>query len=181
LSTPEPTPPAAGPGSQTRRRLLIALVLIAVALLALVLFERFRDRPAAPSAPHEPAQALIVPPQATSEAPPAGAAPVAPEPPAAEPPPPPVVVNEPDRLPVPAVARPRVDPSPDAGSYLVQAGVFTSASNARALQKKLTQAGIKARVETRVQLGPFKDKAQAEEALSTLHKLGVSAVVVPAR
>ena len=70
---------------------------------------------------------------------------------------------------------------PDSATYLVQAGVFTSTANAQSLQQKLAKAGIRAKVETRVQLGPYKDRREAEQALAKLKKLGVNAVMVPAR
>jgi cell division protein FtsN len=178
LSTPDKSTPASPAGPRPRGRLVVAGVLIAVALAALALVDRLRTPSAGPAAPHEPAQTLIVPPQPPVEAAPSAATPSTP------PPDPPVVVNEPERLPPPPPTRSR-PPEPaasnEAAGYLVQAGMFTSASNAQALQKKLTQAGIKARVETRVQLGPFKDRAEAEQAISKLRKLGINAVLVPAR
>ena len=39
-------------------------------------------------------------------------------------------------------------------------------------------AGIEAHLETRVQLGPFKDKRDADKALARARKLGVDAVLV---
>jgi DedD protein len=92
------------------------------------------------------------------------------------------VVNEPDG-PVPPGAPPRIAPPATAelASYVVQAGVFASPANARTLQQRLAKAGIRAKVETRVQLGPYKDRREAEQALAKLKKLGVSAVMVPAR
>jgi cell division protein FtsN len=180
LSTPVPPPPGTSSTPRIRGKLVVAVVLIALALLSLIVVERLRDRTAAPAAPHEPAQALITPPQAPAGNP----SPALPSDTSAAnvPPPPPIIVNEPDRLPPPASARPRAIEAvaPETG-YLVQAGMFTSATNAQALQKKLARAGIDARVETRVQLGPFKDKAEAERALAKLRKLGISAVLLPAK
>lgn len=184
MSTPEKAPPAASPQAPTRNRLIISAVLIAIALSALMLVERYRVRPAPPAAPHEPAQALIVPPQPSTESPTSATAtdPTTPAEPPSALPPPPVVVNEPDPAASPARPRPQDSATvPEAGNFLVQAGVFTSAANAQALQRKLDKAGIKARVETRVQLGPFKNKAQAEQAAVKLRKLGVNAVLVPSR
>jgi DedD protein len=65
--------------------------------------------------------------------------------------------------------------------YLVQVGVFNSPANAQALQKQLQRAGIQARLETRVQLGPFKDKRDAEKALARARKLGIDAVLIGSR
>jgi DedD protein len=64
---------------------------------------------------------------------------------------------------------------------LVQVGVFTSPANAQALQHQLVKAGIPAHTETRVQLGPFQDRREAETALAKVKKLGVNAVLVAPR
>jgi DedD protein len=61
---------------------------------------------------------------------------------------------------------------------MIQVGVFTSPANAQALQKQLQRAGIEAHLETRVQLGPFEDKRDADKALSRARKLGINAVLV---
>jgi DedD protein len=49
------------------------------------------------------------------------------------------------------------------------------------LREKLQKAGIKAYTETRLHVGPFKDRAEAEQALVRLRELGVKGVVVPQR
>lgn len=177
MTAPAAPSPVAAPKRRTRHRLLVAAILIGLAIAGLAVVEQFRDRPARLPAPHEPSQALITPPFPASE--PAAAAPQA-QP--AEPPPPPVVVNEPDR-PAPLAAPPGATQpaASESASYVVQAGVFTSPANARTLQQRLAKAGIRAKVETRVQLGPYKDRREAEQALAKLKKLGVSAVMVPAR
>jgi DedD protein len=59
--------------------------------------------------------------------------------------------------------------------------VFSSPANAQALQKQLARAGIPARTETRVQLGPFKDRRDADKALAQAKKLGIDAVIVTPR
>jgi cell division protein FtsN len=56
--------------------------------------------------------------------------------------------------------------------------VFANPQNAQQLVERLKQAGIEAHTETRVQLPPFKTKAEAEAALAKLKEKGVSAVVV---
>jgi len=181
LTAPANAAPAADPRRSTRRRLVVAVVLIGLAAAGLAIVEQFRERPAILPAPHEPSQALIAPPAtAPATTPEAGTANPQLQP--AAPPPPPVVVNEPDRPPPPATtARATPAPPPDAAAYLVQAGVFASSANARSLQQRLAKAGIRAKVETRVQLGPYKDRREAEQALARLKKLGVNAVMVPAR
>jgi DedD protein len=64
-------------------------------------------------------------------------------------------------------------------AFLLQLGVFSSAENAKVLQDRLAKAGIQTYAETRVHVGPFKDKAEAEKARATLKELGVKAVIVP--
>lgn len=61
--------------------------------------------------------------------------------------------------------------------YSVQAGVFLHASNAEKLLAQIQAAGIPAYLETRVQIGPFKTKAEAEAAVSKLKKLGIEPIV----
>jgi len=68
-----------------------------------------------------------------------------------------------------------------AKAYLVQVGIFNSPANAQALQKQLRRAGLDARLETRVQLGPYKDKRDADKALARAKKLGINAVLVNSR
>jgi len=171
---------------RANRRLLAALLLIGVAIGGLALVERGRQRPAITPPPHEPSQALIAPPSPESPADPAQS-----DHPA-EPPPPPQVVNNEKRV-APAPAKP-APASPAAGAkinakqapatdkaYVVQVGVFMSPANAQALQRQLVKAGIPAHTETRVQLGPFQDRREAETALAKVKKLGVNAVLVAPR
>jgi len=179
LNAPVQPQTATGPKRPNRNRLLIAMALIGLAVAALVAVEQIREHPFSPSAPHEPSQALITPPAITPELPLAGSPPEAKP---AEPPPPPVVVNEPDQPVSPAPLRKASPVVPDGTVYLVQAGVFASTANALSLQQKLAKAGIRAKVETRVQLGPYKERREAEQAMAKLKKLGVvNAVMVPAR
>ncbi|GAA5785226.1 SPOR domain-containing protein [Chitiniphilus shinanonensis] len=82
----------------------------------------------------------------------------------------------------PAVAAP---PTPQAlrtaqdepAAYTVQAGVFLHADNAEKLLRQLQKAGIPAYLETRVQIGPFKTKAEAEAAKRQLRALGIEPVL----
>jgi len=169
---------------RANRRLIAALLLIGVAIGGLALMERWRQRPAITPPPHEPSQALIALPPPESTAEPAQADhPV-------EPPPPPQVANN-EKLAAPAKAaeayRPAsakiaAKPAPATGkAYVVQVGVFMSPANAQALQQQLVKAGIPAHTETRVQLGPFQDRREAETALAKVKKLGVNAVLVAPR
>ncbi|MCL4469676.1 MAG: SPOR domain-containing protein [Gammaproteobacteria bacterium] len=66
-----------------------------------------------------------------------------------------------------------------AKGYTVQLGVFSNPANAMQLQEKLLQSGIKSYTETRLNVGPFQSKAEAEQALAKIRSLGISAVVVP--
>lgn len=175
MTAPADPKPAADPKRRTRHRLLAAVVLIVLAIGGLAIFEQLRDRPERLPAPHEPAEALIATPTPGAELSVTSAPPV-------EPPPPPVVVNEADRPALPPAVPPAARPAPSASaSYVVQAGVFTSPANARSLQQRLAQAGIRAKVETRVQLGPYRDRREAEQAMNKLSKLGINGVMIPAR
>jgi len=66
-------------------------------------------------------------------------------------------------------------------TYVVQLGVFTSPQNAEALQRKLTEGGVSTFTETRVLIGPFRDRAEADRSMEIVKKLGLGAVVMPAR
>lgn len=61
--------------------------------------------------------------------------------------------------------------------FVVQLGVFTSVENAQALQAKLKEQGIPASLETRVIVGPFTDRAEADAAKKKLKALGVNGVI----
>ena len=171
--------------SPAGRRLISAAVLIGLAVGSLALVDRLRDRPAGLAPPHEPSQALITTPGPEPATPPGNPAP------AVEPPPPQVVNNEtlapPPRA---AAATPRLlaNAVPAEKSvlvpgkaYMIQVGVFSSPANAQTLQKQLHRAGMEAHLETRVQLGPFRDKREADKALARAKKLGIIAVLVSAR
>lgn len=64
--------------------------------------------------------------------------------------------------------------------YAVQLGMFNSTGNAEKLNQKLNQSGIKAHIESRVYIGPFKTKADADAAIKKAKELGIDAVVLPA-
>jgi DedD protein len=188
------SPPAAPPGeaakSPATRRLIAAAVLIGLAIGALALVDRFRERPAGLAPPHEPSQALITTPAPEPSAPGTGANQAA----SPAPPPPPLVLNNETLAPPRHAAGAMPPSSPVTGAapvenaalvpgkaYMIQVGVFSSPTNAQALQKQLQHAGMEARLETRVQLGPFKDRRDADKALARAKKLGINAVIVSAR
>ena len=66
-------------------------------------------------------------------------------------------------------------------AYMVQVGVFSLPANAQALQKQLQREGFESHLETRVQLGPFKNKRDADKALARAKKLDINAVLISAR
>ena len=63
--------------------------------------------------------------------------------------------------------------------FLLQAGVFTSPQRAEELHAKLTLSGVPLTLETRVQVGPFKTRQEAEAAQEKLKQLGVETLLVP--
>lgn len=78
-------------------------------------------------------------------------------------------------------AKPEV-PSAIKDGFVVQLGVFSNYTNAQELHDKLTQAGVNAHLETRVQLGPFKTRKEALDAQAKLKRLGIaSGMVVPTK
>ena len=65
--------------------------------------------------------------------------------------------------------------------FVVQVGVFTTIDSAQALHAKLKEAGMPAFLETRLVVGPFRDRAEAEAARRRLNEIGVSGVIVQRR
>ena len=113
------------------------------------------------------------------------------------PPPPPKVSNsgrpaqltpQPSRaIQAPPPLNPEPAPGPGAGkptssgpSFIVQLGVFNDPQHAVELVQRLKKQGIKASTETRVQLGPFLNRQEAEKAQSAIRRLGLNAVVTTA-
>lgn len=86
-------------------------------------------------------------------------------------------VQAPPRTPslTPPPAQTSMTPVPKV--FEVQLGVFTDIDNAKQLQAKLTEHGIPSHTETRVQIGPFKSREEADRAREKLKKLGITAVV----
>ncbi|NMG35065.1 hypothetical protein GRF61_11490 [Azoarcus sp. TTM-91] len=93
----------------------------------------------------------------------------------------PVVAPAPAPVPAAAVARAPAKPAaalPD--GFQVQLGVFGDAANADALRQELARRGLPARVETRVVLGPYKDRHAAEAAQAAVRRDGHGpGVIVP--
>lgn len=62
--------------------------------------------------------------------------------------------------------------------FVVQLGMFTTVENAQSLQAKLKEQGIPAFLETRVVVGPLRDRAEADAVQHKLKALGVGGVIV---
>ena len=65
--------------------------------------------------------------------------------------------------------------------YGVQAGVFADPRRAEELHARLVNAGIASTIESRVQVGPFKTREQAEAARAKLKEMGIEGVLLPPR
>lgn len=97
----------------------------------------------------------------------------------------------PERKPVPAPplatepapeARLAIQPQPalrPLSGFLLQAGIFSSVQRAEELHARLTISGVPSTVETRVQVGPFKTRQEAEAAQVKLRELGVESILLP--
>lgn len=127
-------------------------------------------------------------PRSVSAAEPFVESPVEPQPQAATPWTPPVKQQSPvnptaNQPAEPKAGPPRVQPAakaePAPRAFLVQVGVFTDMDNARQLQTRLAENGIPSHTETRLQLGPFRSKAEADAAQLKLRTLGMGAVILP--
>jgi DedD protein len=90
---------------------------------------------------------------------------------------------EPKPAVVPTQAKPTASAEPAKPvapkDFEVQLGVFSDMENAKQLQAKLAEHGIPSHTETRVQVGPFKTRAEADQAREKLKALGISAVIAP--
>lgn len=65
--------------------------------------------------------------------------------------------------------------------FVLQAGVFSSIQRAEELHARLTLSGVPSTLETRVQVGPFRTRQEAEAAQAKLRELGIQAILVPPR
>jgi DedD protein len=74
-------------------------------------------------------------------------------------------------------AQKAVEPQAPKG-FAVQVGVFSTAERARALQAKLSAQGIPSSIQTRVVVGPFNDRAEADAVIKHLKELGLEGVAV---
>lgn len=90
----------------------------------------------------------------------------------------------------PAAASPpaKAPEKPTVGAFVIQVAALASADNAKQLQDKLAANGVKAYTDTvkgahgaltRVRVGPFGSREEADKALARVKKLGVDGKVVP--
>ncbi|MGE8355909.1 MAG: SPOR domain-containing protein [Microvirgula sp.] len=70
---------------------------------------------------------------------------------------------------------------PDGSSvgYRIQLGLFSNIDNASALVQRLKKSGIAAQSETRVSVGPFTTRAEADEAMTQLKAMGLTPLLAP--
>ncbi|POZ62741.1 SPOR domain-containing protein [Chromobacterium alticapitis] len=143
------------------------------------------QQPSHSGAPHRatPADAHSAGKTAAAEQAPAKAAPSRPEnaparsaPPAAQAAPPSMdqapsakVAPAPAPMTMPAA---KAEPPGSSVGYQVQLGLFASMGNAQKLVRDLQKHGIAAHTITRVQIGPFKNRAEAEDTMKKLRELG---------
>lgn len=74
---------------------------------------------------------------------------------------------------------PASQPIAAAKGYAVQLGVFSNPTNAVQMQEKLTQHSIQSYTETKLNIGPFQNKTEADQTMAKVRGLGIGAVVVP--
>lgn len=79
------------------------------------------------------------------------------------------------------VSAPAPAPARLMSGYALQAGVFSDTQHAEELLSRLQLAGIPASIEARVQVGPFKSRAEADSARRKLNSLGIESVLLPLR
>lgn len=126
------------------------------------------EAPAAPDAAAAPAMA---------DASVAAAQPDATAPPAEEP-----AIAEPVMAAMTAPQPRRFPPPPPGNGYMVQLGVFTDTENAATLLLELAAAGHPAYLQSRVVLGPYPNKAAAQQAQDKIRReRKLDGMIVPPR
>ncbi|MBS1230196.1 MAG: cell division protein [Proteobacteria bacterium] len=78
----------------------------------------------------------------------------------------------------PVAAAPPAPPRLFSG-YALQAGVFSDPRRAEELNARLILEGIPSSIEARVQVGPFKSRAEAEEVRQKMKAMGIDSVMLP--
>lgn len=81
-------------------------------------------------------------------------------------------------LPQTSGAIPKARPAGTSLGYQVQLGLFSSLDNAQKLVSALRQQGVEVHTETRVHLGPFNSRVEADEAMQKLKSLGYNPLLV---
>ena len=83
--------------------------------------------------------------------------------------------------------KPKLDKPPVTANFFVQIGVFSDPDNVKQMQSKLTDKGLKSRADlidttkgkkTRLRVGAFSSKNDAEAALEKIKSLGLTGMVV---
>jgi len=120
-----------------------------------------------PAAPRPPASRAKPSPVAEETAPLSWDAPTA------QPTPAPTPTPQPAASPVKTPASARLF-----SGFVLQAGVFSNPQLAEELRAKLILSGVPSSVETRVQVGPFSTRQEAEAAQARLKELGIQTILV---
>lgn len=199
---------------RARRRLIGAVVLLGIGVIAFPLLFETQPRPIAvdipivipprdgapplalPAPRPVPKPAASAPVVAATTAPPSVASAAAPAEPAQAPAPKPVKASEPVAPPKPVVTaapppapKPVVEPpaAPPAGRFVVQIGAFAEASAVRDVRSKAQKAGLSTFTQTvntadgqrtRVRVGPFASREDAEKAAAQAKAAGLAGAVL---
>ncbi len=192
---------------RARRRLVgaVALVLLMIIVLPMILQDRTAKAPKQDVVVSIPSLDEKLGPDQKLESEPIAPAPIQPVAPATEVSPseasvakptetkpvePPVTTNQPS----PAVASPaKAEPvksetkAAASGTYFVQIGVFSDPEKVKQMQEKLSAKGLKSSDElidtakgkkTRLRVGPFEAKKDAESAMDKIKSVGLTGMIV---
>lgn len=85
---------------------------------------------------------------------------------------------DPNAVPASASPKPSSTLTRRLSGYTLQAGVFADPRRAEDVHARLVQEGIPAILETRVLVGPFKNRAEAESARAKMRGMGIDAMPV---
>ena len=195
---------------RARRRLVgaVALVLLMIILLPMILQDRTAKAPKQDVVVSIPSLDQKLGPDQKLESEPIAPAPIQPVAPATEVSPPevtaetkPVEAAVTTNQPSPSVAAPakaepvRTEPAKAetkaaaSGNYFVQIGVFSDPEKVKQMQEKLSAKGLKSLDElidtakgkkTRLRVGPFEAKKDAESAMEKIKSLGLTGMIVGA-
>jgi DedD protein len=73
--------------------------------------------------------------------------------------------------------RPQAADAGGRGAYTLQLGVFSNPANAQEMLERLRRQGVHAYLETRVLVGPFADRNEAQRAHAELKRMGISGLL----